>query len=60
MTDDQGTDCMRERPLYERPCVRRVVVRTTREHLGWQYGEAGSHCTGHNHDSEHSGCAYPR
>jgi hypothetical protein len=60
MKNDQGTEQVTERPLYECPHVRRVVVRTTREHLGWQYGEAGSQCTGHNHDSAHAGCAYPQ
>ena len=48
----------RRRP-YEPPRLVRVAVRTTREHLNWQYAGQTT-CTDHNHSSGDSGCAYPQ
>lgn len=52
-----------QRPPYAPPRVTRVAVRTSRDHLNWQYaGE--SVCTGHNHDapggSGSNGCSFPQ
>jgi hypothetical protein len=44
---------------YEPPRLVRVTVRTTREHLNWQYAGQTT-CTGHNHTSGTAGCAYPQ
>lgn len=51
------------RPPYAPPRLVRVTVRTTRDHLNWQY--AGQHtCTGHNHDAPGgggtNGCSTPQ
>ena len=59
MNEKPRKDADKKLSRYEPPQLLRVAIRSTRDHLNFKYGEAGSLCTIHNHDAAAGTCEEP-